>query len=190
MNPRCLPNISKALFLIVSLCFNQNLNAQKKIQPEFSVQYGIGVFPTYIADGGNSLLPPISLTGTIQFQKKVSFSAEFGYSIQNASRIFQKRLLDWKNHSSFFLLKSAVHYDKLETIDIYGGLVIGVNQTKVKSQTLELIDLEHLGIKSKQTRLIYTAFIGYNYYWNKHLFFFGEAGFMISLLKLGIGYKI
>ena len=191
MNWKNTNRLARVLMIALAFLLVQKTSAQRKnIYPQISIQGSVGLLPTYLADGGKMNFIPLTIGGEILFKNKVSISSEYSHAIQRLSKTFQNNVIEWKNKSALTAIKVAVHYNKLEPFDIYGGLVIGANRVMVDTETLEKLSLaELLGVKEDRTTILYAAFVGGKYQLDKHLFLFGEAGFMNSLLKLGIGYN-
>ncbi len=191
--------MSRIIFVLSVLLISANLiNAQSKELKTGDLQLGagIGLIPTYAADGGHVNVPPVSARLTYQFNEKFSMGGYVAYSSttsqkknypDGSSRIFDSEQL-------MFGLRSAVHVNRFKSWDVYGGLMLGYSIPMVK-ETINYPaetnrdDLQPTFSRPATNKFLYSGFIGATYFLSPNLGINGEVGYGISLLNLGISYK-
>ena len=97
----------------------------------------------------------------------------------------------WHNRTYFLGIENGFHYTKMDNWDLYGGLSLFYQYVRIEATEpgMEKIRL-HTGIKPHSGKLAMTAFVGARKALFPRCSLFAELGYGISLLKIGVGYKL
>ena len=81
--------------------------------------------------------------------------------------------------------RGVVHYDLVDNLDTYGGVLLGYNiaSSKVTGRTLPITPASYGG-------LVYAGFVGARYYFTPKLAAMAELGYGIALLNIGVSLKL
>jgi len=163
------------------------------------LKLGIGILPTFFMDGNNSTQPPIMAAVDVFAIPHFSFGILAGHSETEMNRILQpcETLGKWKNSFYFTGIRLNAHYTKIDNWNIYGGFMIGIRHsdissnlsTKISQESLRIIERSN-GIPDKKTSWGFTGILGVQYAFTKNLSVWSEFGAGVSLINLGVGYRI
>lgn len=182
---------------ILFTCANL-INAQSKELKSGDLQLGLGIglIPTYAADGGHVNVPPVSAKLTYQFNQKFSLGGFVAYSSTTSQK---KNYPDgttrtYDSEQLMFGIRPAVHVNRFKSWDVYGGFMLGysvptVNEDINYPAETNRDDLQPTFSRPAENKFLYSGFIGATYYLSPNLGINGEVGYGISLLNLGINYK-
>ncbi|MEZ4961874.1 MAG: hypothetical protein R2830_18745 [Saprospiraceae bacterium] len=161
---------------------------------QIDLQVGYGLLTTAkLLDKATTLTPPISIRAARMMGKRFSLGAAYTYASHQSkpyviSDGMEQRLTN-STHAIF--LRPAFHFTSLKNADLYGGIQVGVY---LESFSVDNGDFDHWvnhkGLSPRQTKGVYTAFIGGRYFVSKRLSLFGEIGFTNALMTVGAGYRI
>ncbi|MCB9276773.1 MAG: hypothetical protein H6564_22255 [Lewinellaceae bacterium] len=160
---------------------------------QVDLQAAVGLFPTYLADRPESVLPPLQLGVRWLVSKNFSLGAVGGYS---TSRSKEMSLFDsirgrWENTTYFLGLQNGFHYTQIEDWGLYGGFCLLYQYAMVSSNDPDFEKaMRHTGIQESSGKMALTAYIGTRFALSAHASVFTELGYGISLLKVGVGYKL
>ena len=161
-------------------------------QGNFDLSFGVGAFPTFAKDKGKVLVLPLSLNFDYKINKNFSLGLYTGYSVTETDRevINDGEVAQWQNKYSVYGIRAAAHTDKLDNWDIYGGMTLSYNHSRIdviegSKEKLE----EHMGIKESSGKVSASGFVGARYSITKNLGVYTEVGFGISLLTAGVSYR-
>lgn len=158
-----------------------------------SVSLGIGLLPTYLMDGADIVLPPLTLGADYMVSDIVSLGLQAGHSesLSRRGKDGTELVKEYHNNTTQLGLRFAAHCTKWEPWDFYGGLLLGYNMIRVKPTTGSMGEYEALkGIRESTDRLTYSGFLGLRHSCCGRISFFGEIGFGISLLHVGVSYHL
>ena len=151
------------------------------------------MFPTYLADKPETFMPPLQLGVRWMIAKYLSLGAFGGYSTSTSK---EKVLFDsfrgrWNNTTYFLGLENGFHYTRIDNWDVYGGLCLLYQYAQVSSDNSEFEKaMEHAGMQHSSGKMALTAYIGSRFALSGHYTVFAELGYGVSLLKVGVGYKL
>lgn len=155
------------------------------------VQFGLGLISTFTADKARSLTPPLTAGVTYLFNEKVSLGFQFGYTAAQKTREMLGQQIIWQNNFYTFSLRTGFHYTRISNWDIYGGLALSHNLSRISKVESEKRGIEaNLGIQESSSQFSYTAFLGSRYAISKRMNIFAEAGFLTSIFTAGFGYRL
>ena len=176
--------------LIICFCFAfQTMNAQGR----YDINFGVGALPTFAKDKGTTKLLPLVMNVHYKINPKFSLGVFAGHSVTETNREFinDGQLTQWKNRFSTFGIRAAAHTDKLYKWDIYGGMTLSYNFSNIEviEGNMDIL-ADHMGIKPRSGKFSASAFLGSRYEITKHLGIFGELGFGISILTMGVSCRL
>lgn len=177
-----------SLFLLFSIGF-QTLYAQGKVD----VNFGVGALPTFAKDKGQVVFVPMILNASYKLTNKFSLGTYVGHSVTETNReiLNDGVLTQWKNHFTTFGIRAAAHTDKLYNWDIYGGLSLSYNFSRIDLIEGNSDDMaKHMGIKPKSGKFAASGFVGSRYALSKKVGLYGEVGFGISILTFGCSLRL
>lgn len=158
----------------------------------------VGALPTYVADKTEVQVPPVSVGLSYMASPVFGVDFLFGHSISESPRHFftDQAYANWTNALYFAAIRPAIHFTKRDNIDIYGGMSMGVHYSKMTGNpggdlsALRLSEYEnHLGIKSSW-KPAFSGFLGARYALTPNLTINSEIGFNVSILSIGLGYRL
>ncbi|GJM34434.1 MAG: hypothetical protein DHS20C18_34350 [Saprospiraceae bacterium] len=194
--------MSRIIFVLSILLFSANLiNAQSKEiravkKGDLQLSAGIGIIPTYAADGGHINVPPVSAKLTYQLSEKFSLGAYAAFSSTTSQQLNypdgSTRVYDSKQ--LIFGTRAAAHINRFKNWDVYGGLMLGYSIPTVDQITQYPIENDRDDelpsfSRPAESKFLYSGFIGATYFFSPQLGVYGEVGYGISLLNLGVNYK-
>ncbi len=179
-----------ALFLGI-VCVNaQNTTFNKGDQV---VNLGIGLGSTlYVGSGYSTSIPPISVSyekgmkdELFDENSSLGVGGYLGYT--SAKWKYSGHDWGWK-YSSFILgARGAVHYQFIEKLDTYGGIMLGYNIRTAK----EYGDWGNNTIASASSSgFLWSGYVGGRYYFKEKMSAFAELGYGVAYLTVGISLKL
>lgn len=190
---------SRSILIIAICCCFFQLNAQdyKLKAGDVQVNAAIGLVSTYAADATSTIVPPISVQADIFLTPNFSLGLLGSYSQYNGEYVNKNAgIAEYYETQTLMLgLRTAMHSNDLNNWRVYGGFIIGAS--------IPTVDTEVSVLPGEQTRdaelpsfsrpqdnsLLFSGFVGTRRTINSHLSAFGELGFGISLVNIGLGYK-
>lgn len=157
----------------------------------------VGALPTYVMDKGKAIIPPLSLGAEYRLSEQFSLGAMIGYSASQ-SRVHHYPgglRARWKNQTTLFSIRPAVHINRLDNWDFYGGFSLGFQVVNLQGTSnaadgsLREIE-EQMGIYHNTTYATFSGFTGVRRVVSPRLTVNGELGFGVSLLTVGVSYRI
>jgi hypothetical protein len=143
----------------------------------YSYGYGVTSLPafTFSAEKGVTEIKnvgPLTIGGIVGF-KHASYNGGTAYP--------------WKWNDYILAVRGAIHYDlfKNDKVDTYGGIALGVRDQSEVSYTPIL----HIKENTKSRNALIALYIGGRYYISDKLAVFGELGYGLGYLTLGLSYK-
>jgi hypothetical protein len=182
-----------ATLLVFSLTNTTAQTIFKKGDVEFAS--GIGLLSTFAKDDAQMMMPPLSARLGLRLASNFSLSGYAAYSAYKAKNIALPNGSFKDVESEMFIagLRAAVHANRMENWDIYGGAMLGYNMPTVR-QTIS--DEKTAGgdgptfSRPAENKMTYSAFVGASYFPIKNLGMFAELGYGISLFNMGIQWKL
>jgi hypothetical protein len=98
---------------------------------------------------------------------------------------YHRNLYDWNYNHYVLGARGAFHYQFVEKLDTYGGLMLGYNIATASWAG----DGESIGTASGST-FGYSLFVGARYFFKPKLGVYSEVGYGISYLSVGITFKL
>ena len=178
-----------------------SLNAQKTelTTGDWQISAGAGLVPTYVADGGKIIVPPVTARIEYQIAPKISLGAFAAYSKSESQQI--DRLNGTSNIylSEFYMvgLRAAANTNRFKNWNIYGGMSLGYTMPQVETQTF-FTDPENNRddepfdqfSQPATNQMIFSGFIGATRYFGEKIGAYAEIGYGVSLLNAGITIRL
>ena len=174
-----------ATLLLAFVSLGTSLKAQVYEQGQNIIQGGIGFGSAYIGSGLNGGLPPIHASFEHGLKEKIGVGALIGYSTAKSNTI---PFFGGEYKYSYLVVgaRGAYHFYNEDKIDAYGGLMLGYNIASVKYTG----SANGLTAGNAGGGFAFGAFVGGRYALTDQLHAFGEVGYSIAWLSVGIGYKL
>jgi len=173
--------------------FNIGVNAQNVFSKgDNNVNLGIGLGSTLGGTGYTSTLPPISISyerGIVDnlFDDKSSLGigAYLGYAGNKSELISGGTAFGWKYNYTIFGVRGALHYQLVDRLDTYAGLMLGYNSVSASYYGANDV----IGTAASNSGLSWSLFLGGRYYFTDSFGAFAELGYGIAYLQLGVSFK-
>jgi hypothetical protein len=173
------------------------MTAQTTFTPgDIEFATGVGLLSVHAKDGAQSVVPPVSARMQVRLSPNFSLGA---YAAYTASELNDRVLPDGttqniSNKTFVAGLRSAAHVTSVEKWDFYGGLLLGYSMPNVD----ETIDGQPKSVEDEgptfrrpaENNFMYSAFMGATFYPTKHFGVFGEVGYDVSILTVGLSVKL
>ena len=179
------------IFLAFSLQTSFAQNAKIKY-PYFEASARIGLIPTFVKDVSKSEIPAIGIDVNYRINRKFSVGLFGGYTkvMSHPNMLGDGKPMTFVNQFSLTGAKFAVHSTNLEKWDFYGGLSLAYAHSKIDVMEGNLEKLKkYKNFKESSGKMMYSAFVGAKYLVTKDLSLFGEIGYGISLLSVGVSKR-
>lgn len=189
-------------FALALICAT-SLNAQQNPlqHGKFNVSAGVGLVPTFVADGAETNTPPITLRVGYHISKNFNLTAFAGYSSTTSNSpylVSDGQLANVTNKQFMTGLRGEVRKDFEGKFDIYGGGLMGYNHTnrnEFDAITGEAV-VREVGAPTpfdpneSEGKFLYAGFVGGTYYIQNGIGIFAEAGYGVSLFQTGITFRM
>ncbi|MCB0583354.1 MAG: outer membrane beta-barrel protein [Phaeodactylibacter sp.] len=158
---------------------------------QLDARFGIGLISTFAADKARTVTPPLVAGADYLINEKVSVGFQFGYTAAEKTREVLGQKISWHNNFYTFSLRTGFHYTRISNWDVYGGLALSCNHSRISQLGEEKARLDvSLGVQESSSQFSYTAFLGSRYAVDKRMSLFAEAGFLTSFVTVGVGYRL
>ncbi len=182
--------LSVLAILIASVSFGQM--AYKKGDRTVSAMFGLGF--THSLSGTTTAVPPLSAAFDYGYDQNISFGGIIG---------FESEKYDWSGYGygykftySYLIIaaRGAYHLDLIHNakFDTYGGVMVGYD---IASSSAEYTGNWAGGFGLQPSAesvggVVFGVFAGGRYYFNPNLAAQIEVGYGLSLVNIGIAYKL
>ena len=184
-------NIQKFFFVVLFTIVSITLSAQILEKGDITFQAGVGLLPTFFLDASETVVPPISLTANYRFLNALSVGGYAGYSEYNGvpNENFDGSVNQFSSKSFLGGLRLSAHSTKVKNWDVYGGFQVAYSKPSVVNNIIVPSESP-----IPETRVnegfLYSGFIGATGFVSKNIGLFGELGYGISLVNLGVTLKL
>ena len=160
-----------------------------------AVNIGLGIGSYYGGDGYTGSIPPLSVSyeqgiidGLLDGNGSIGVGGYMAYSANKWETSISGSSYGYKYSYLMIGARGAFHYQFVEKLDTYTGLMLGYNVVGSKfygddtgSYTPEASSTSGIG---------YSAFVGARYHFSDKFAAFAEIGYGISALELGISIRL
>ncbi|HMQ63142.1 MAG TPA: hypothetical protein PKE06_20835 [Flavilitoribacter sp.] len=185
-----------ALLIVMTIQLPAQFTNFKPGNVEFAA--GIGVLPTYFKDKATTVVPPVSARLDVRVTPGFTLGAFAGYSSYTKEKLSAPSgaVTHIENESLMIGLRAAMHALRVTNTDIYGGFQLGYEIPNVNTVATQVPtdsprdDIQPSFSRPAENKLVYSGFIGASHYLTKRVGFYGEVGFGISVLNVGLTWKL
>jgi hypothetical protein len=184
-------------------------NAQSFAKQQMDINFGIGIGNTFIHRGADKSFPVLSTSFDYGVTDAISVGAYLGYAsatynytgtewhpagngLGNAYGNYYTYTDTYKWKFSIIGARGAYHFAKYinnDKVDLYAGLMLGANFAKYTFTTNSVYP-EHTPYRAETySGLIWSGFLGCRYRFTDMVGVFGELGYGISYLNLGVNFR-
>lgn len=175
--------------LLVFMCFAQLSQAQDKAfdKGALDINAGIGLLPTFYGSYATSKGLPLNLAVDYGVHQNISVGGYLGYA---SAKYQYSNFWSWKYTYTIIGIRGAYHFAiKDPKIDLYAGLMLGYNIARYKDTSTG----NTFGTSNSYAAgggVTYSAFGGARYRFTPKFGAFAELGYGISLVQLGLNFKV
>lgn len=206
---------TKSLYFVLFLAIftvSNVLNAQsnrpdlKKPRPnvvykkgDITLSAAVGVLPGLVPVGKKAITMPLSVRAEYRLTKHISLGAYAGYASVVSKPIIQSDgiLTQYQNNSLKVAGRMTI-YKSFDKLNFYGGAMLGINrdditEMQVIDQWREPIQISgRVKDRSNESGVspYLSGFVGISYYVLRNKAVFAEVGSDVSLLNVGIRFKL
>jgi hypothetical protein len=157
-------------------------------------QIGIGLGNDLNGTGYSTTIPPIVISGeygiTDALIKKtgkgyVGVGGYFAYTANKSKYDISGHEYGWKWTYMIIAGRGAFHYQFVDKLDTYAGVIAGFNIASSKYYGWD----GYTGDAASAGGFTYSTFVGARYYFTNNIAAFAEAGFGFNLLEAGLAIK-
>ena len=172
------------LTLLVALACSLTASAQDVfVKGDKVFHAGLG-FGSYLGEtGASSLTPPVLVSGEYGITDALLSNGKGyvglgGYLAYSADE-YKFSGYKYKCTNVIVGARGAFHYQFVDKLDTYAGVMLGYNAASIDDKNL---DLSYGGFT-------HSSFVGARYYFTDKIGAFGEIGYGIAALELGVAIK-
>ena len=160
---------------------------------QMDLQAGIGLAPTFLADGGKQLVLPMSLSGDLMLADNFSIGVFGGYTKAESKEFLVADGIEaqWQNSMVEVGARFAFHYTQMQDWDIYGGFAFTYSHSSITAMRAELDKIAaNLGVEPTSNAFFPTAVMGARWAFSSKWTAFSEISYGVSIIKAGVGYRL
>ncbi len=190
--------ITKKLIAFVAafVCGAFNLVSAQNIfsKGDQVVNLGLGIGSYYGGSGYSSSIPPLSISyekgiidGLLDGKGSIGVGGYLGYSANKWETVIGGNTYGYKYSYMMIGARGAFHYQFVEKLDTYGGLMLGYNVVGSKSIG------NNSGVDygaATASGIGYSAFVGGRYHFSDKIAAYAEIGYGVAALELGISIRL
>ena len=162
---------------------------------DIEIGLGIGLLPTFVSENAKTKIPPVSIMLGYRIKQFFSLGAYAGFSSSDgydvASIFDDPAPEDPVLRNDFYILglRAEGHFNR-ERTDFYGGAMISYNYSDITTELKPGDKMpENIEIEKDNGGFKYSGYIGLKYMATKRFGIFGEVGYGVSLINLGLTSK-
>ncbi len=184
-------NYLKLISLTIALSISVSHSKAQTRKGDLIFNLGIGVLPTYFMDANQTVMLPIQAGIDYKLSDVFSIGIFTGYSAYNSLPVENRdgSVYTTANKSKMSGLKLGFNSTNLKKWELYGGFQFAYSMPDVEYTTLVPGEQRFPRPKIRKG-LIYSGYLGATAFVSNRIGIFGEIGYGISLVNLGIKTKI
>lgn len=176
--------MKNSIFIILIFLLIPTLaNSQDKVELQYpgegtiDINAGIGIGHNLTGSGGL----PINVAVDYGINENISVGGYLGFL--SSKQDFGAGT--WKYSNIIIGGRGTYHHPLVGGIDTYAGAILGYNIVSAKWS-----GNQNNPVNASASGIIYNAFVGARYHFSDNLGAYGELGFGIAILQLGITYRL
>jgi hypothetical protein len=178
--------------LLVILSIHFSGNTQPYMPGDKVINVGLGIGSTlYSGVGYQSGLPPVSASFEYGLKELgpgfLGIGGYLGLSSYRWESSFGGNTYGWKYSSTLIGVRGNYHYNIVEELDTYAGLMLGYNVISSKSTGDWPFGFD---LAANSSTFIWSLYIGGRYYFTDSFAAMLELGYGISWLNIGVAFKL
>ncbi len=181
-------NIMKKIVLITFLLLSSLTQAQNFSEGDSAINFGLGIGGYYATGTGYSTtIPPLEIQYEKFIKDNISVGGFLGYQSASYKYTYWDETYKWTYSYTFIGGFGNYHFYDQDKLEAYAGVRLGYlifNETA--SSSVSGLDYS----ASDGSGLVFGAHAGGRYFFNEKFAVNAEVGYGISLLKVGITYKL
>lgn len=183
------------IFVLLALLATASpVHSQNAVPFKIETGIGIGPVPTFFKDRPHVVSIPVIASTDYRFSRLLSIGVFAGRSVAEAIRENPANgvLMNYENRYNFVGARFAVHTDphRFYRWEVYGGMNAFFARSKITGvpvdKAIRLVGGAEIKYKRQFTAC---GFLGARYALTKQLGVWGELGYGISIVSLGMGYR-
>ena len=183
--------------LLLALLFSLTLPAQHvRSATGWSFHAGVGAVPTFVKGPKTVNVVPVSARLDYRIQPHWSLSIYAGYSATTSTRDLSHDGIYLPLRNDYFIggLRSAFHKRVHTKLEAYGGAMLAYNLPVISQAGSDAPVVIPRGkphyYRLPEPRFFLSGFVGGNYALTGRFGLFGELGFGVSLVQLGVRARL
>lgn len=201
--------MKKILLLVFVTAAFITARGQSFAKQQMDINFGFGIGNTFVHSGAYKTFPSISTSFDYGVTDAISVGGYLGYAsatykytglewhpsgngIGNAYGNYYSYTDTYKYRFSIIGVRGAYHFAKFipnEHTDLYAGLMLGANFVKY-TYTTDSPYAEHVAVAAQSySGFAWSAFLGCRYRFTDNVGIFGELGYGITYLNLGVNFR-
>lgn len=176
--------MKKFVFVLAFALIGFTYNAQAQFEKgQMDANIGIGLGASFAT--GTVDLPPVSLSLDFGINDNISLGGYVGYSSSKEDFSGFGANYSWKYTYIIVGARGAYHFDLVDNMDTYAGLMLGYN---VASTTYD--GPGATPASPSVGGIAYSGFLGARYHFGDTFGVYAELGYGIALLNVGLTLKL
>lgn len=189
-------SMKKSILLTVVCCLSIFLvgHTQKIPKNYLNLNAGVGVLPTFLKDGGEAELLPLSFTGDYKLRNNFTMGLSLGHSVTRTGEqaFTDGTMAQWKHHFTAIGIRTGAYSNLVaDRWHFYGGLSVGYSISEIEMMQGDAEKVrQEMGVEQSNAKLFYTAYLGTRYRITPHLGAFAEVSLGVSLVSIGASVSV
>lgn len=175
----------KKLIALAAIFISIATSAQEFGQGSQRLHLGIGVGSPYAFSGSTSTIPPVHVSFEQGVTDKIGIGGILGYTSSKYEQNFIGTEYSWNFTYLLVGARGSYHFLTTDKYDVYGGAMLGYNIASAKFESNNSA-LESFITEPTVGGLAFGAFAGGRYNFNEKVAAFGEIGYNIAWLSVGV----
>ena len=176
--------------LVVTSCYMTFGQQFEKSTGALNVGVGLGS-ALYSGTHYKMTIPPIALAYDHGVSEKlgIGYISAGGYVAISGSKYvydYAGEEYGWKYTYITLGPRAAYHFDVVDALDLYAGVLVGVNIVSSKTIGGDSPVTDH---SAQKTAIAHAEFVGLRWYFTPVVGLFAELGYGVSYLTLGVAFK-
>jgi hypothetical protein len=177
------------LLLLVVVAGQMNMTAQTFENGASYFHAGIGILSPYTYSGAKMGIPPVHVSFEKGVTENIGVGALVGYTSAKYESSFLTDSYSWNFSYALIGARGAYHFTNFDKADLYLGGMLGYNIAKAKFESTDP-DLAQYVTEPKVGGVVFGGFLGARKSVTDNLTLFGEVGYNIAWLSVGVCFNM